>query len=251
MNYLLPERLDRLAREYALGTLNGGARRRFERLLREAPLAQKAVGGWQQHFSTLAATVPPLAPSDRVWKALEQRLFKPAGSEPRGGVGVWLAGLWSGRALAGVLAGALLCALVLKQQPDWLGHEVYREALPASYVGLLTDGTGKAMLLASSRRHGRVLSVKMLAPLAIPAGRVAQLWALPQDGSAPFPVGTIPASGSATIDLADTSEKLFASVGRLGVSFEPAAAAPGARPSGDFVLIGHCVKLWTAPPAKT
>ena len=27
MNYLLPERLDRLAREYALGTLAGAARR--------------------------------------------------------------------------------------------------------------------------------------------------------------------------------------------------------------------------------
>ena len=40
MNYLLPERLERLAREYALGTLAGPARRRFERLLRKTPAAR-------------------------------------------------------------------------------------------------------------------------------------------------------------------------------------------------------------------
>ena len=34
MNYLHPERLDRLAREYALGTLAGPARRRFETVMR-------------------------------------------------------------------------------------------------------------------------------------------------------------------------------------------------------------------------
>ena len=33
MNYLLPDRLERLAREYALGTLAGSARWRFERVL--------------------------------------------------------------------------------------------------------------------------------------------------------------------------------------------------------------------------
>lgn len=35
MNYRNPERIDRLAAEYALGTLRGPARRRFERLLRD------------------------------------------------------------------------------------------------------------------------------------------------------------------------------------------------------------------------
>ena len=48
MNYLLPERLERLAREYALGTLAGPARRRFERLLRNTPAAMRAVGAWQE-----------------------------------------------------------------------------------------------------------------------------------------------------------------------------------------------------------
>jgi anti-sigma-K factor RskA len=137
----------------------------------------------------------------------------------------------------------LLAVLVLRSQPGIMGLERERDALPASYVGLLVDAAGKPGVLASSKRQGRLLTVKLLQPLTIPPGRVAQLWALPRDG-APFPVGVVPAKGSGTIALADTSEKLFFTVPRLAVSFEAAPAKPGDAPSGDFVLSGHCVKLW-------
>jgi len=116
--------------------------------------------------------------------------------------------------------------------------------LPQSYVGLLTDSAGMPTVLASSRRHGRQLTVKLLQPVVIPSGSVAQLWALPRDGSAAFPVGVVPGTGSATVALADTSEKLFFNVSRLAVSIEAAPARAGDKPSGDFVLSGPCVKLW-------
>ena len=109
---------------------------------------------------------------------------------------------------------------------------------------LPTDAAGKPTVLASSKRHGRRMTVKLLQPVAIPAGSVAQLWALPVDGSAAFPVGVIPGSGSATVALADTSEKLFFRVSRLAVSIEAAPARDGDKPSGDYVLSGHCVKHW-------
>ncbi len=53
----------------------------------------------------------------------------------------------------------------------------------------------------------------------------------------------IPASGEGTLPLPDTSEKLFSNVPRLAVSLEDKPAAPGASP-GEFLLTGHCVKLW-------
>lgn len=247
MNYLQPERLDRLAREYALGTLAGRARRRFERVLRQSPAAAMAVSVWQERLAGLAASVPPIEPSPAVWQGLEQRLFTPsaatASQTPRS-PWRWLAELLSPRTLGGALAGVLLCVFVLRSQPELIGMEPTRETLPASYVGLLADANGQPTVLASSRRHGRVLTIKMLQPVAVPPGRVAQLWALPKDGGAPFPVGTVPSQGSATIELADSSEKLFFDVSRLAVSFEPAPAAAGALPSGDFVLSGACVKLW-------
>jgi len=238
MNYLLPERLDRLAREYALGTLAGPARRRFERLMRHAPAAARAVGAWQERLGGLAGAVPPLQPSESVWRGLERRLFAPRRPLQ------WLWGLLSARALGGVLAGAFLCAVVLRLQPGLIGMEPQSDVLPQSYVGLLTDAAGVPTVLASSRRHGRVMTVKLLQPVAIPEGSVAQLWALPKDGSAAFPVGVVPGKGSATLALADTSEKLFFNVSKLAVSIEAAPARAGDKPSGDFVLSGHCVKLW-------
>lgn len=240
MNYLKPDRLDLLARDYALGTLHGRARRRFERVLREQPAAAQAVAGWQRQFDTLAGATPRMTPRAAVWSDIEQRLFTPKTAARPPWWRAWL----SGRSLGGALAGILLAVVVLRQQPGWVGLETEQAYLPASYVGLLTDSTGKPTVLASSRRHGRLLTVKLLQPVAVPPGRVAQLWALPRDGSAPFPIGVVPAQGSGTIVLADSSEKLFFKVSRLAVSFETAPAAPGTQPGGDFVLSGHCVKLW-------
>ena len=111
-----------------------------------------------------------------------------------------------------------------------------------SYVGLLTDAQNNAVLLASSTRYGRILSLKRLRPLETPSGHLAVLWALPSNGQ-PFAVGVVPDAEKATVMLADTSEKLFSNVPRLAVSFETGVPAPGAIPS-PFVLTGHCVKLW-------
>ena len=246
MNYLQPERLDRLAREYALGTLAGGARRRFERVLRQSPAATVAVGVWQERLARLADSVPPLEPRPAVWHGLEARLFArtAASAPPKPSAWRWLADVLSARTLGSALAGVLLCVLVLRQQPDLIGMEPQRETLPASYVGLLLDAAGQPAVLASSRRHGRQLTVKLLQPLVVPQGKVAQLWALPRDGSAAFPVAVLPPQGGGTVALPDTSEKLFSGVGRRAISLEPAPAAAGAAPSAPLVLSGHCVKLW-------
>jgi len=245
MNYLLPERLDLLAREYALGTLAGPARRRFERVLRSSPAASTAVDIWRQRLSVLDLAVVPMQPPESSWRGIERRLFAPSKrAAPAGGAWQTLRGLFSGRSLGGALVGALLCAVLLRMQPGIIDLEPRIDALPQSYVGLLLDKAGKPTLVASSRRQGRQLTVKLLQPLDIPAGKVAELWALPKDGGVPFPVGVIPAKGSAQIALPDASEKLFFGVSQLAVSFETAPANTGAAPSGDFALIGHCVKVW-------
>ena len=239
MNLLQPERLDRLAREYALGTLQGAARRRFERLLREAPLTMRVVAHWQERLGVLAASVPAVQPREQVWQGLQQRLFA---VPQRSGFWQRLQGLLAPRVLGGALVGVLMAVVALRLQPQWLDLEERSEALPQSYVGLLVSDAGQATLLASSRRHGRSITVKLLQPIEVPAGQVARLWALPRDG-APFLVGEVPGKGSATLNLPDSAEKLFFTVARLGVTIEPAGGDARA-PAGPFIVSGHCVKLW-------
>ncbi|HEV7822195.1 MAG TPA: anti-sigma factor, partial [Burkholderiales bacterium] len=76
----------------------------------------------------------------------------------------------------------------------------------------------------------------------VPAGKVLQLWALPQDGD-PFALGVVPAEGKSTFQMADTSQALLSKVSKLAVSIEDAPARAGATPA-PFVLTGDCVRLW-------
>lgn len=248
MNLLLPPRLTALARDYTLGTLTGGARRRFEQLLQKSPEARSEVSRWQEQLASLTTALPPLQPREQVWANISQRLgLQPAAAHSASSQTRWWQSLWSGQllggALAGVLAGLVASTVLLQNNPTWLGVEPLRDELPASYVGLLSDSAGKPTVLLSSRRHGRVLTAKLLQALPAPAGQVGLLWAFPKGGGAPFLVGPVPANGTGALTLSDTSEKLFFQVDRLGVSFEPAGTAPAA-PGGSLVVAGPCVKLW-------
>ena len=246
MNYNRPDLLDRLAAEYVFGTLSPRARRRFERLRRTLPAAEQAARGWEARTAPLAGPVPAAMPSPELWVAIERRTGGapvPRGASGRTTSRAWL---WFAKPLAGFAFGVVAALAVVRFHPDAVlpVDEIVqsRSVLPQSYVGLLTDRDGAPVVLASSTRHGRTLSIKMLKTLDVPAGKVLQLWALP-NGAAPFPVGVVPASGKDAIALPDTSEKLFSNVPRLAVSLEDRPVAPGATPA-EFLLTGHCVKLW-------
>ena len=67
MNYRHPELRDRLASEYALGTLHGLARKRFERLMRDDADLRRSVAEWQERLMPMAQAIAPVNPPKRVW----------------------------------------------------------------------------------------------------------------------------------------------------------------------------------------
>lgn len=243
MRYSQPELVDRLAAAYVLGTLSARARRRFERLHRERGDVQLAVTQWEARLNRLGTSVPPVPPPPHLWRAIERQTRSLAtGAQPAAPRRWWLpAGFGAG----GLVLGAALTTALLLATPSLLftPDQVAMRAgqkLPQSYVGLLTDAQGNGKLLVSSLRHGRTMTVKVIGPIAPPPQGRLVLWAVPAQG-APFVLGDVPATGSATSRLPDTSEKLLSRVTKLVVTVETAAqpAAPGTP-----VYSGNCAKLW-------
>ena len=66
-----PALVDQLAASYALGTLRGGARRRFEALARTHAPVRAAALIWQGRMASVTELQPQAAPSPAVWKRIE------------------------------------------------------------------------------------------------------------------------------------------------------------------------------------
>lgn len=249
MRYTDARLLDALASAYVLGTLEGGARRRFERLQHDRTDVRSLVAQWEQRLGQLALAVPVRRPSVDLWPAIAARTRPAAAREAS--ASRWTGWLRpTGFGLGGIVAGVVAASALFLSAPgifissDQLAMRS-GERLPQSYVGVLADAQGQGRLLVSSLRHGKTLTLKVLgaAPIA-PAPASDErlvLWALPADG-APFAMGVVPTGGTQMSALPDTSEKLLSKVSRLIVTRER-SATPSA-PSSDVVWSGSCAKLW-------
>src|SRR5271163_1839057 len=68
------ELIDRLASEYALGTLRGPARRRFEGWRASTPIVDQRCRFWEEHLMHLAKGLTPVQPPAYIWAAVQRRL---------------------------------------------------------------------------------------------------------------------------------------------------------------------------------
>lgn len=265
-----PETLRRLAASYALGTLSGPARRRFEAVLRQRPEAAAAVAAWNARWVPVAHTLPPLQPSDGLWARIEAQAFG-SSAETAGSTVAATAGqartppagpaLWQrlGQALqsllapapafalaAGLLAGVLLPGQLAQLQGPAAGDESATE-LPPSYVGVLATADGRTGLIVSSLRRGLVMDVKRVQAVPVPPGQTLYLWTLNAQGRM-HPIGPLGNAPFNRVPLPRPAEDLFAQATELAVTIEPAGTSPQV-PSSSFVYRGLCGKLWRVPPA--
>lgn len=76
-----PDLVDRLAGEYALGVLRGGARKRFEQLARQDRRVREAIDSWQTRIGAMTELAPSVEPPAGAWEGVERRLGLAAVSE--------------------------------------------------------------------------------------------------------------------------------------------------------------------------
>ena len=234
-----PELRDRLAAEYALGTLAGPARRRFERWIRDDPELARAVAGWEQRLAALDTETPEQQPPAAVWEGLQERLRAESGARPAaegeagGGFRLWNSlPFWRGLAAAAVLLVAVVAGVQWGAAP----------APPARMV-VVSDAQSRPLWVISTPEEGRTLRVRTLRDPGMGPERVCPLWLQWGDGDRTRRVGVLPEEpGSHTLRLpADMQAPLAAS--RVAVSVEPAGRRLGAQPQGKLVFQGDWISL--------
>jgi anti-sigma-K factor RskA len=222
MNYEDPELLDRLAAEYALGTLRGPARRRFERLCAPSEVARHALYRWEDHWSYLSRALPAVQPSARVWINVSRQLFGEVVPAPR--VSRWRT--WQVAAAASLVAIALIVGLIMRQA-----------ALPPlqPLVVLGTDSAHPVWRL-ERRQPLTALTIEVVGPVPPAAGKSYELWALPH-GGAPVSLGLLPAAGNAERKLSKSQRAALLAAEKVAVSVEPLGGSPTGSPTGPIVIV--------------
>ena len=220
MNIVLGELPDRLAAEYVLGTLTGGARRRFDALLPAHPTLRQAVAGWEKRLLPMALEAEPVQPAQAVWSAIEGKLgwAPPAAartSSPR-------LRFWQAYAAVPTVA-----AVVLGTTPR---TPVSTEA---PMIVVLHATKGSETLVAGLSPDRRQLSIQPLQKVSLTSDQSLELWALKKDGP-PASLGVI-----ASDRLTALSKKTLPKDTRgLAVSLEPLGGSPTGAPTGPVLFVG-------------
>jgi anti-sigma-K factor RskA len=235
-----PELLDTLAASYALGSMHGAARRRFESLAREHPVVRGAVLLWQERLAAMTEIQPEVAPSANVWRRIElaieadQRVVPVVHSSIVHSSSLIAKSMddlrramswWRGAAFAAGLAMLLAVAMI----GPW------RSAPELQFVAVLSDDQSSASLLVNFDPKQQALLVKRVGKYREAADKSLQLWALPV-GAAPRSLGVLNDAQDMTLVLADRQSL---SVPLLAVSLEPRGGVPSAGgPTGPVLFKG-------------
>jgi anti-sigma-K factor RskA len=238
---------ERLAAEYALGTLRGRARARLRSWMREDAALARAVAEWESRLAPMLAGVAPVRPPARVWRAVEERI----GARAAPG-GLWDSlGFWRNLGLfASGSAAALLVALGLlsPQQPQPAPApvvvSVQTDKIPPVYLAVLAEAkTQKPMLIVHAGRRSDQLWVKTLDPSIHAAEGSLELWAVRASG-APKSLGLISSDEKEMIGLGAVADQSLAGIPALAVSLEPRGGSPTGAPTGPVLYSGPCVQYW-------
>lgn len=223
---------DKLAAEYVLGTLKGGARRRFERLLRDDAALRRTTAEWQDRLMPMAEFSASATPRRQVWQAIERRLGLTRGHAAwqfwrSQSLGFWRSLSLVSLALALVLVGVINSPLLERPQVD--------------YLATLTDDKARTALLLTGDSRRQVLTVRLVDNAPVASDKVLQLWAVPRQG-APRSLGVL--SDQGVIELPLNAAALGDDVALLAVSLEPTGGSPSPDgPTGPILYKGNWVRL--------
>ena len=255
-----PDLLDRLAGAFALGTLRGGARRRFEALARQHAPVRVAALIWQTRIASLNELQPPHAPPPAAWRRIDNLLkaeaeaaqmqqarSRAAAPTPPGSVAVgWLRSLrlWRGMTAAGALATVVVTVVGLNLR-DQMGGEIQQlqakllNTPQIEYVAVLSDNKSTASMLVTFDPKSKRLTLQRVGSYQEASSQSLQLWALPPSGG-PKSLGVL---GSEKVLRLTAGENDVKAIPALAISLEPKGGVPSeGGPTGPVLFKGALIQ---------
>jgi len=254
-----PDLLDRLAASYALGTLRGGARRRFETLAREHATVRAAALVWQTRWSGLTELQPTVQPAPAVWTRIDNLLRAdqsaqamraarvPESTQTAGG---WWRNLLVWRGASAVCALATLAAVVVGVQINGglrttTGAQIaalqqqLQVAPQIQYVAVLADDKAAASMLVTFDPKNNQLVLQRVGGFQEGTDKSLQLWALPPAGG-PRSLGVL---GQDKLLKLVAGEADVKQVPTLAISLEPKGGVPSETgPTGPVLFKGELIQ---------
>ena len=223
----------KLAAEYALGTLRGGARRRFEGWMHQDADLRNITAQWQQRLTPMAEFAGEVKPPKSVWTGIERRLNLKG--SPASGWKFWFnenLAFWRNLGLVSTGLAAMLLVLVLSKPGV--------ESPTINYVATLTDEKSQNALVVTADSGNRALDVRVITSAQVAADKSLHLWAVPKAGK-PRSLGVL-ASNRGRFALTDNA--ISDDVTVLAVTLEPKGGSPDPNgPTGPILYKGPWIRL--------
>ncbi|HTJ92901.1 MAG TPA: anti-sigma factor [Pararobbsia sp.] len=267
-----PDLVDRLAAEYALGTLRGHARLRLDALARRSEAVQQAIAQWQRRLDAMAELGRAVEPPGSVWLAIESRLglasatrganaaspsdvlssgpvpsarpARPAGTPGaaprpvRQAAPRWWDTLSVWRGIAGAAVAAAIVSIIIALRTLAPGVPVGAPGESrVAYVSVLHDDQSHSTMLVTWDDAHSTITLRRLSDTPAPSGRDLQLWGIPSGGP-PVSLGVLPKHGAAVFKVPHRPQNYAV----LAISVEPAGGSPNPNsPTGPVIFTGKLV----------
>lgn len=231
--YQNPEIFERLAMSYALGTLQGRARQRFERLLEQHFYLRAVTEAYQQQVNGMVEILKPVKPPPQVWQKLEKELELPSKIKvqrkaKQANKPFWSAWQWPVSAVAGVLLGFFVA----------LGMET-PIADKQQYASIMKSDSDEPMALATVSREDMQLSVKLIKAVNMPSNSQLTLWCYPKEkGGKIMRMATLSTDGETQMDIDKSMWRGLRDVSEFVISAEPMDQPDAKQPMGDVMYKG-------------
>ncbi|MCB1884788.1 MAG: anti-sigma factor [Geminicoccaceae bacterium] len=236
------------AAEYALGTLRGAGRARFEADLAKYPDLQALVAAWEDRFVTLNELTPPEPPRPEVWRRIEREV----GLDQKAGMKVrhralpappavwrrWWESLAFWRGLAGLAAAVAVIAIGMNLlQPRFNPEQMATELVAALQS---QEGSGVSFVAFYDTQSGAVRLLGLSGQQV--ADKDYELWYIRGDEPA-VSMGVIPVDERTEIPLDQAAREKIADGTILAVTLEQKGGSPTGVAQGPIVALGKATPI--------